>query len=86
MTLKTAKEKINLLIQGNAHKVLIGFLGRKFAGPERVERYIQSIERKKLFNKDSSPLKLFFRNEGEINISSPPQKENETKAEEIHHQ
>lgn len=58
---KSRREKKNSLMQGNLHEAVSKFYSRDLIGQERMGRYIQSTERKKLPTRILYPSKLFFR-------------------------
>ena len=54
--------KENSYIQEKAHKAIIRFFTRNFAGQERMAGYIQSAERKKPVTKNTLPNKIVLQN------------------------
>lgn len=52
-------------------RLSLDFLAESLQARKEWNDTFKVLKEKKLFNKNSLPLKLFFRNEGKINISSP---------------
>ena len=57
---ESSKSKITHHIQENPHKAIIGLFNINFAGQERVQRYSQTAERKKLPTKNALTSKLLL--------------------------